>query len=98
MEANLRALRQRQPASPALRRYDEIARLLTRTAAATADQGAEWVRRLVADLSIPSLAAYGLTPRHVADLVDKASKASSMKANPISLTADELTAILRNAP
>jgi len=97
MEANLRALRQRQPASPALHRYDEIARLLTHTATATADQGVEWVRRLVADLLIPSLAAYGLTPQHIAGLVDKAGKASSMKANPISLTAEELTGILRNA-
>ena len=97
MEANLRALRQRQPASPTLHRYDQIARLLTHTATATADQGVEWVRRLVADLPIPSLAAYGLTPHHIAGLVDKAAKASSMKANPIPLTADELTAILQKA-
>ena len=97
MEANLRALRQRQAASPTLHRYDQIARLLTHTATATAGQGVEWVRRLVADLGIPSLAAYGLTAQHIPGLVDKAGKASSMKANPISLTADELTGILRNA-
>jgi alcohol dehydrogenase class IV len=97
MEANLRALRQRQAASPSLRRYDEIARLLTHSATATADQGVEWVRRLARDLRIPSLAAYGLTPEHIPGLVDKAAKASSMKANPIPLTAEELTGILRNA-
>jgi alcohol dehydrogenase class IV len=97
MEANLRALRQRQPASLALHRYDQIARLLTHTATATADQGVQWVRRLVADLRIPGLAAYGLTARHIADLVDKAGKASSMKANPIALTADELAGILQKA-
>ena len=51
----------------------------------------------MADLGIPGLAAYGLTARHIPGLVDKAGKASSMKANPISLTPDELTAILRNA-
>jgi alcohol dehydrogenase class IV len=97
MEANLRALRQRCPDSPSLRRYDEIARILTRTATAAAGQGVERVRRLVADLRIPSLAAYGLTLKHIPGLVDKASKASSMKANPVCLSADELAAILRNA-
>jgi alcohol dehydrogenase class IV len=97
MDANLRALRQRQPASPSLRRYDEIARLLTQNPNAAADQGVQWARRLVADLRIPALAAYGLTPQLVPALVDNASKASSMKANPIPLTPDELTAILTNA-
>src|SRR3984893_4689763 len=50
MEANLRALRERQPAAGALRRYEEIARLLTGHPTATADDGVEWVRKLVTDL------------------------------------------------
>ncbi len=97
IEANLRALRQRQPGSPSLRRYDHIARLLTRSGNANADQGVEWLRRLVADLRIPSLAAYGVGPEHVPDLVDKAGKANSMKANPIALTPEEMGSILRNS-
>ena len=97
MEANLRALRERQAESPTLRRYDEIARLLTHSATAVAGQGVEWVRRLVADLGIPGLAAYGLSAQHIPDLVDKAAKASSMKANPITLTAEELSGVLRDA-
>ncbi|MGA2863950.1 MAG: iron-containing alcohol dehydrogenase [Verrucomicrobiota bacterium] len=97
IEANLRALRQRQPASHILSRYDEIARLLTGAPTATADQAVLWLRRLVADLRIPSLAAYGLTPQHTAELVDKAAQASSMKTNPIPLTANELTTILQAA-
>jgi alcohol dehydrogenase class IV len=97
IEANLRALRQRQPASQTLSRYDEIARLLTGAPTATADHAVQWLRRLVADLRIPSLAAYGLTPQHTAELVGKAAQASSMKANPIPLTADELTTILQAA-
>src|ERR1019366_8848920 len=39
MAANLRALRQRAPGSAALFRYGEVARLLTRNAGATADDG-----------------------------------------------------------
>ncbi len=97
IEANLRALRQRQPASPALARYDHLARLLTGSPAATAGQAVGWVRRLVAELRIPGLAAHGLAAQHLPDLADKALKASSMKANPIQLAPDELAAILQAA-
>jgi len=97
MQANLRALRQRLPAADSLCRYDEIARLLTGSATATAEAGIEWVRKLVADLRIPSLGHYGLRPEHTAELVQKASQASSMKANPIALTPDELAGILELA-
>ena len=97
MEANLRALRQRQPAAETLRRYEEVARLLTGSATTTAELGVEWVRKLVADLGIPSLGHYGLKPEHMAELVEKASQASSMKANPIVLTRDELAGILQRA-
>jgi alcohol dehydrogenase class IV len=97
MEANLRALRQRQPAAETLRRYEEVARLLTGSATTTAEPGVEWVRKLVADLGIPSLGHYGLKPEHMAELVEKASQASSMKANPIVLTRDELAGILQRA-
>ncbi len=97
MDANLRALRQRQPAADALRRYEEMARLMTGRADATAEAGVEWARRLVADLQIPSLGHYGLKREHVAGLVEKASQASSMKANPLALTRDELTGVLERA-
>ena len=97
MAVNLRALRQRAPDSAALSRYGEVARLLTGNAGATADDGVDWVRKLVADLQIPRLGSYGICREHVADLVAKAAQASSMKANPIALTPEELAATLRQA-
>lgn len=97
MEANLRALRQRQPAADTLRRYEEVARLVTGSASVTAEAGVEWVSKLVADLRIPSLGHYGLKREHTAELVEKASQASSMKANPIALTPKELTGVLERA-
>jgi alcohol dehydrogenase class IV len=97
MHANLRALRDRQPARGALRRYEEIARLLTGNTTATADDGVEWVRRLVTDLQIPGLRSYGLKSEDTADLVTKAEKASSMKANPVALTREELAGVLERA-
>ncbi len=97
MEANLRALRRRQPQSPALERYAEIARILTGRSDAAAEDGAAWVRALVGELSIPALSAYGLRREHVPALVEKARRASSMKGNPIELTPEELSEILTRA-
>ena len=97
METNLRALRQREPAAKALGRYEAVARLVTGSEGATAEAGVEWVRKLVADLKVPSLGHYGLKREHTAELVEKASQASSMKANPIVLTRQELEDILHRA-
>jgi alcohol dehydrogenase class IV len=97
MEANLRAIRQREPAAETLRRYEEVARVLTGNTNATAEAGVEWVRELVADLRIPSLGHFGLKREHTAALVEKASHASSMKANPIALTPEELAGVLERA-
>jgi len=48
-------------------------------------------------LRIAPLREYGIEQRHVPDLVEKASHASSMKANPIVLSQEELTAVLESA-
>jgi alcohol dehydrogenase class IV len=97
MEANLRALRQRAPAHRALQRYETVARILTGNSTALADEGVAWVRQLVADLRIPNLSAYGLTTENRGMIIEKAQQASSMKANPILLTTEELAAILEGA-
>jgi alcohol dehydrogenase class IV len=97
MEINLDALRRRQPRSDALRRYDEVAQLLTGDSAAGAADGVDWVRRLVADLRVPGLAAYQIERGHAPEIVTKAAAANSMKANPVALTAEELTRILERA-
>jgi alcohol dehydrogenase class IV len=97
MAINLRALRERQSASPTLNRFGEVARLLTGSPQASADDGVRWLAELVRDLEIPPLIRYGITPAHTAELVQKAAAASSMKGNPLLLTADELQEILSAA-
>jgi len=97
MKANLSALRNRQPQSPILSRYDKVARLLTCNEKAKADDGVEWVHSLLPDLEIPRLSSYGIGFEHIAELVEKASNASSMNANPITLSTSELTDILKSA-
>jgi alcohol dehydrogenase class IV len=74
-----------------------VAHLLTGSAGSPAEAGVEWVRKLVADLGIPRLGQYGIKPEHTDGLVEKASHASSMKANPIALTREELSGILNRA-
>jgi alcohol dehydrogenase class IV len=97
MEVNVRALRARSPESVALRRYEEVARLLTGNLQATADEGVCWVARICRKFEIPPLRQYGVREEHAAALVEKAGRASSMQANPIALTAEELRVIVTRA-
>ena len=97
MAANLCALEQRRPHSPALVRYVQVARILTGDPQARAADAVAWVGQLSADLHIPPLRAYGVTPDHFQLLAEKAASASSMKPNPISLTPVELQSILAHA-
>jgi alcohol dehydrogenase class IV len=97
MAANLAALRERAPLSTALDRYDELARALTGHPAALAEEGLEWIRKLVADLKIPKLSSYGIGLEDVPELVAKAAQSSSMKGNPVALTAEELSQLLATA-
>ena len=97
MDVNLRAIRERAPESPALLRYEEIARLLTGRDTAAAADGIAWVQQTCARLHVPPLRTYGVTATHFDALAAKAAAASSMRANPIQLTADEMRQILIRA-
>jgi len=94
-EINVRALRARTPSSPALERYDEVARVVTGKHTASAEEAARWLRDLVEDLGVPTLSAYGVRDEDVARVVGAARQASSMQGNPITLTVDELEEALR---
>jgi alcohol dehydrogenase class IV len=91
------ALRARAPESTPLQRYDEIGRTLTGRASARAEDGVQWVSELCDEFRIPPLRTYALRDHDVGNLVEKAGQASSMKANAITLTADELSEVLKKA-
>ncbi len=93
LEVNLRALRARAPEHPSLSRFQEAAALLTGRAEARAEDAIAWVKELCQALGVPGLRRYGLTEAEVPRLVEKARVASSMKANPLVLTDEELTEI-----
>jgi alcohol dehydrogenase class IV len=97
MDINVQALRARAPESQALRRYQDVARLLTGRPQATAEDGVRWIAELCRRLEIPPLRAYGVSEADIPDLAEKAAQASSMKGNPIGLTPEELRRIIQGA-
>jgi alcohol dehydrogenase class IV len=97
MAANVTALHARASQHPALERYTTVARLVTGRSDARLDDGIDWVRALCAELKIPGLRAWGIGEPDLPGLVDKAGGASSMQANPIPLTGEELMAVLSAA-
>jgi alcohol dehydrogenase class IV len=92
MRANMAALAKRSPQSPALSRYRELNDLL-----AHGGDAAAWTASLSTALGIPGLSALGVRPDDVPLLVEKAKTASSMRGNPIVLTDEELTTIVRES-
>jgi alcohol dehydrogenase class IV len=101
MAANVGALTAHAHESPtlerALERYDEIAVILTGDFKANARVGVAWVRDLGAALGVPGLATYGVTAAAFPEIIEKTQRSSSMKGNPISLTDEQLTGVLREA-
>ncbi len=99
IDANVRALRSRPPGADQdpLDRYTEATRLLTGDPAATIEEGLAWIRETLALLEVPGLAAFGLGPQDFDEIAAKALTSSSMQGNPVSLSHDDLKAILLQA-
>ena len=97
MQVNVQALQQRLPESQMVKRYAEIAQILTGDPRATAPEGTAWVQSLCKDLAIPPLRQYGLKEAHFEALIEKSARSNSMKGNPIPLTSEELHLILAQA-
>jgi len=97
-EMNIRALREREPDNIALEKYAQVGRLLSsepllRDQAALADL-VERLRQWTERLDLPKLSRYGMRAKDF-DKVAAHSGGSSMKTNPLVLTADELKSVLR---
>jgi len=97
MELNISALQMREPQSPSLARYREVARIVTANPEAGPSDAINWVRNVCTRLKLPPLTEYKITAADFPLLVEKAQAASSMKGNPVQLSAEELVKILRQA-
>ncbi|MBW8364880.1 MAG: iron-containing alcohol dehydrogenase [Rhizobium sp.] len=94
---NIDALQARDANHPALEKYAQVGRLLskqgqlnqTASHAALIDTLDAWTRKL----QLPSLAQFGVTPADIPRIVAN-SRGSSMKTNPIALTDAEIAGIL----
>ena len=85
------------PSSPDRKSPRATTRTLTGNVEARAEDGAAWVARLCRELEIPPLGTYGVGPKDVPALVEKAAVASSMKGNPIALTPEEMAELVGGA-
>jgi len=97
METNIRALKSRNPGSPILSRFDEVAKILTGNNSASTENGLEFVHSLCDILNVPHLSEFGLTEMDFPVIIEKSQKASSMRGNPVELTDEELAGILGRA-
>lgn len=71
-------------------KFDQVDRLLGGDAVA-------WLHAITSRLDIPKLSAWGIQETDLDEIARKAAAASSMKANPVSLTHEDLVEILRMA-
>ena len=97
MDVNVRALRARAPDGGGLRRYREVARILTGDAEARPEDGVKWIAQLCGTLSVKPLRVFGVEQSAVPSLVERAARAGSMKGNPIVLEPAELEEIVTRA-
>jgi len=97
MDINIKALHKRAADSPSLERYNELARIMTGSAKALAEDGTRWVKDLCRNLQVESLAQLGMKKADIAAVAAQSQKASSMQGNPICLIEEELMEILQMA-
>jgi len=97
MTANVRAMRASAGAAGALVRANEIGCLLLGRAGADADAAVAWIAGVVERLGVPRLGALGVDAADLPAIAEQAQRATSMKGNPVSLSSDQLIAILEAA-
>lgn len=96
-EVNYRALKARDPHSPALGRYHELASILTGKDDASIEDLVAWLQALVSELKIPTLGDFRVPGADFPTVVLLSRRSSSMKANAIQLSDEELKEILEKA-
>jgi alcohol dehydrogenase class IV len=97
VRTNIQALEERAAEHTSLKKYQEMARIVTGSNNADLSAGLQWIEELCLQLQVPGLESCGITLAHIPELVEKGKQASSMKGNPIPLTNEELTHLLQNA-
>ena len=101
MAANLRAAEHAVTGQQTIRRYAYVAAAMGLAARPreleTARAGAQAVLEMCRKLGVPSLRSVGVTREAIPDLVARAQRTSSMKANPVPLDDEALAHIVEQA-
>jgi alcohol dehydrogenase class IV len=97
VEGNIEALKNKSSHQPYLKRYEMVAEILTNNPHAIFEDGIIYLKTLIEDLNIPTLAAFGITTNDFPAIIEKARNSSSMKGNPIELSEADMFVILNNA-
>jgi alcohol dehydrogenase len=96
---NIEAMRGREPGNEALARYARVSEVLLHRHFASQDEAlhelVELLRRWTGELNLQRLSRYGLNSSGIDHVVAHA-RGSSMKTNPIVLTDDEISSILKD--
>ena len=101
IRANITALGEREPSSPALVKYAHAGRILAALPDSIRDGAArvqliDTLHDMVEALDVPRLSTFEMTAAHI-PLIVADSPGSSMRTNPVALTDAELTDILEQA-
>lgn len=94
---NINALLKRCSNDQYIQRYQEAVKIMLDNQKATLNDGIVWLYELRNELNIPELTKYGASKIDIPHLIQKSQNASSMKANPIKLTYEELEEIILRA-
>jgi alcohol dehydrogenase class IV len=97
MELNISRLQSDSPDHPILVRYGAIGKLLNNDQGASTQSGVQWVRNFCQLAHIRTLSALGLYENMFSTVIEKALISSSMKGNPVPLSADELRILLQKS-
>ncbi len=99
IDANIKSLRQQDKTHPVLRKYAEIGQAMGQAGdmgdAAAIDYCIGFARELLRELNIPPLREFGIKEEDVPAMVELARKSSSMKYNPVTLSAEALAEVLK---
>ena len=101
IRANIAALTERDPGSPALPKYAEAGRILADLPSTIRDGAArvqlvDTLHDMAGALDVPGLSAFEMSAADIPAVVAD-SPGSSMRTNPVALTDEELTSILQQA-
>ncbi|MEO0293411.1 MAG: iron-containing alcohol dehydrogenase [candidate division WOR-3 bacterium] len=97
IKMNIKALKEREPLSPTLIKYKEIAKIVTGKEKAEEKDLISWIEDLYGNFNIPCLSELKLEKEKLEEIVENAKKSSSMQGNPIVLTDEELREIIKEA-